>query len=86
MEWRVMNVEELWEGYAILVVPLNKTKGIYDMSGAILFKLKRVRDSGMKDRYELSAIGGKRITYVPLQFLSLKNFKLELEIQTAMLC
>ena len=89
MEWRVMEVQESKEAYTIAVLSMDKPTGVYSLSGAILYKLdRRARANGvlLMGRYALTNSIDKRIQYMPSTNLTLKNFELELAIQTALLC
>jgi hypothetical protein len=89
-EWIVMAIEERDELYTIAVLPRDTTQRVWALGGAIIFKLDRtaVDDiSNVSDgRYKLSNNKDNRIQYMPSRNLTLSNFKLEIQVQTALTC
>ena len=88
-EWIVMGIEETPLEYIIVVLPKDNSTGIWALAGSIIFKLDRTATTnlGVSDsRYKLSNNKDNRIQYIPSYNLTLTNFKLEIQIQTALTC
>ena len=81
-EWIVAKIEETQYTYQIAVLPKDSMLGIFAISGAIVYELKRKSDT--PDGYRMINTKNKREVWVRRENLEFGNFLLELMIQTSL--
>jgi hypothetical protein len=87
-EWLVHDIEQRADSYIVAILPYEPQYRTWSVGGAVIYYLDRTASTniGVSDgRYKLTNNKDNRVRYMPKMDLTLKNFQLELGIQTALI-